>query len=166
MDIKKGAVPRGTLKVLEKELNVTNKTMERMVTAYRQLCDAGHGYFVNLAPKKVGRVGPKSKLTNAKKRTIIRKNKATKCRATICTLAANCEVTLHRNLHEMESNMVATWIKPKLTLDHRMKRLRFILSQKVPRSLKFKDQLNVIVLDESWFYLHRTRGFVRVFPGD
>ena len=62
--------------------------------------------------------------------------------------------------------MVATWIKPKLTLDHRMKRLRFTLSQKVPRSLKFKDRLNVIVLDESWFYLHHTSGFVRVFPGD
>ena len=44
--------------------------------------------------------------------------------------------------------MVSTWINPKLTLDHRMKRLRFILSQKVPRSLRFKDQLNVIVSDK------------------
>ena len=62
--------------------------------------------------------------------------------------------------------MVSTWIKRKLTLNHRMKRLSFILSQKVPRSLRFKDQFNVIVLDESWFYLHRTRGFVRIFPGE
>ena len=37
--------------------------------------------------------------------------------------------------------MVATWIKPKLTSDHRMKRLRFIFSKKVPRSLKFKDHI-------------------------
>ena len=63
--------------------------------------------------------------------------------------------------------MVSTCVKPKLTLDHRMKRLRFILGQKVPRSFNFiKDQFNVVVVDESWFYLHRTRGFVRVFPGD
>ena len=47
-----------------------------------------------------------------------------------------------------------------------MKRLRFVLSQRVPRSFQFKDQFNVVVVDESWFYLHGTRGFVRVFPCD
>ena len=47
-----------------------------------------------------------------------------------------------------------------------MKSLRFILSYKVPRSLRIKDQLNAIALEDSWFYLHRTCGFVRVFPGD
>ena len=46
------AVPRRTLQVLEKELNVTKKTIERVVTEHRQLCDAGHGYFVNLGSEK------------------------------------------------------------------------------------------------------------------
>ena len=145
------------------------KTIERVVTEYRKLCQVVQGFYVNLAPKKAGRVGAKSKLTDSKKRAIIRKNKATNRRAPIRTLASKVRIaksTLHRYLQEMKSNMVSTWIKPKLTLDHRMKRLRFILSQKVPRSLRFKDQLNVIVLDESWFYLHRSRGFVRGFPGD
>ena len=40
--------------------------------------------------------------------------------------------------------MVAICMKPKLTLDYQIKSLLFILSQKVPMSLKFNDQLNVM----------------------
>ena len=46
------------------------------------------------------------------------------------------------------------------TLDQRIERSRFILC------LKIKDHLIVISLNESWVYLHRTRDFVRTFPGD
>ena len=101
VDINKGSVPRGTLKILESELNVPRKTIERVVTEYLKLCQVAQGFFVNLAPKKVGRVGAKSKLTDSKKRAIIRKNMVANRRAPIRTLTSKVRIaksTLHRYL--------------------------------------------------------------------
>ena len=89
------------------------KTIERVVTEYQKLCQVAQGFFVILAPTKVGRDGAKSKLTDSKKRAIIQKNKVTNLRAPIRTLASKVRIaksTLHRYLQEMER----TWFPPGL----------------------------------------------------
>ena len=73
-----------------------------------------------------------------------------------------CEKTIGRVATEYPSTDSSTrwnliWCllgSPKLTLDHRMKRLRFIVGQKVSRPLKLKAQFNVVVLEESWLQGH------------
>ena len=50
-------------------------------------------------------------------------------------------------------------IKPKLSHEHKLRRLNFILSQIIPPTInalpKFNLMYNVVHIDEEWFYMSR-----------
>ena len=61
-------------------------------------------------------------------------------------------------------------IKPKLSHDHKIKRLNFILSQIIPPTVdnlsKFSLMYYVVHIDEKWFYMSRETQRYYLFPGD
>ncbi len=104
-------------------------------------------------------------LNNRLKKRIHRKNTITKGRHPVRMLALQLgmsSTSLFRYMKKMGTSYKRSWIKPKLTEDHRMQRIRFITKlRNGTRGDQFKSQLNTIVVDESWFYLKRDRSIVR-----
>lgn len=56
------------------------------------------------------------------------------------------------------------FIKPKLTLSHRVARLSFVLGQLNQRTRKLTDFNNMVHGDEKWFFLMKDGQVCRVFP--
>lgn len=56
------------------------------------------------------------------------------------------------------------YIKPKLTLQHKINRLAFTLKQLNRRTGRFTDLKDVVHSDEKWFYLMKDGQVCRVFP--
>jgi hypothetical protein len=161
---------RGIRKQLSLELGVKPNMLTNLAQNYRNQVNANGYMNVSLAPMKKGRVGRKNGLTNALRRRIHRKNTVTKGRLPIRTMALQLGIgrnRLFRYMKIMSNRYKRSWLRPKLTEDQRMQRIRFITKlRNGPRSMEFKDQLNTIVVDESWFYLYKDRKLVRLFPGD
>lgn len=160
---------RGCCKTVAKECNVSTRTISKIMSQYYELCAKQNTLAPDLSASFKPRTGRPSKLTPELEMKIRQENQATKGRATIRQLAFRCnldEHTLRRYLIEMESSIVSTWVKPMLSYEQQIKRLQFILNLRSGNQWKFKDQRNVVMVDESWFYLHRTKGYVRLFPGD
>jgi len=136
---------------------------------YREQCELQGtvvpDFLVTCKPKP----GRPNGLTPELENQIREANTKTKGRATIRQLAIEVDIaptTLRRHLKQMNETTVSTWIKPKLSYEQKIERLKFIVNLRSGRTWKFKNQRNVIVVDESWFYLHKTKGYVRLFPGD
>jgi hypothetical protein len=165
-----GSVTKGVLDLVANDLKLKKRSVSRIMTQYRKLVTLKGNLIVDMKPLKSGRVGRKSKLNEVLKRKIIRKNTATKGSLSIRGLAEEVLISkscLQRYLISMNATLKTMWIRPKLTYHQRMDRLRFIMNLRSgPRSWTFREQFDTIVVDESWFYLHRTKGFVRLFPGD
>ena len=140
------------------------------MTQYRQLIELHGTKLVDMKPQKKGKVGRKSKLNHLLKRSIITKNSMTEGMLPIRNLAEEVQIpksSLQRYLITMKSIRKAIWIRPKLSESHKIERMRWILGLRSgPRSWTFSSQMNVIVIDESWFYLHRVKNYVRLFPDD
>ena len=58
------------------------------------------------------------------------------------------------------------YIKPKLTLGHRINRLTFALDQVNQQAGRFSDLKNTVHSDEKWFYLMSDGQVCRVFPNN
>lgn len=58
------------------------------------------------------------------------------------------------------------YIKPKLTLTHRINRLSFVLGKLTRSKKKFSNLQNVVHSDEKWFFLMRDGEVCRVFPDE
>ncbi|CAN0393333.1 unnamed protein product, partial [Laminaria digitata] len=57
-------------------------------------------------------------------------------------------------------------IKPSLSPAQKLRRIDFICDQVDETTGDFLDQFNVIQVDESWFFLLRTKEKIRMFPGE
>lgn len=161
---------KGELNKLENRLGISGRTISKIAHDYsKQMIEKGPG-GIDLSPKKIGNVGRKSTMTAVEKRKLHRKNTVTKGTGSLRMLASETNISLSRVFRHMKKNFVTSqtkWIKPKLSDKHKFNRINFILKLKDPRKTwKFKEQKNVIVIDESWFYLYKNQSLVRVFPGD
>lgn len=65
---------------------------------------------------------------------------------------------------ELQMQRRRRYIKPKLTLVHKIKRLKFVLSNIDRKTAKFTDLKNIAHGDEKWFYLMKDCQVCRVFP--
>jgi hypothetical protein len=75
----------------------------------------------------------------------------------------------YRYLKGIGAVTTSSWVKPSLTFQNKMHRLRWVLKQidsSNPEDLKFLSQENKIHIDEKWFYLERLRVRRRVIPGE
>ena len=73
-------------------------------------------------------------------------------------------VTVRTWCRELGMRRRRRYIKPKLTLLHRINRLSFVLSQIDTRSAQFTDLNNVVHGDEKWFFMMKDGQVSRVFP--
>ena len=73
-------------------------------------------------------------------------------------------VTVRTWCRELGMRCRRRYIKPKLTLLHKINRLSFVLSQIDTRSAQFTDLNNVVHGDERWFFMMKDGQVCRVFP--
>ena len=73
-------------------------------------------------------------------------------------------VTVRTWCREVGMRRRRRYIKPKLTLLHKINRLSFVLSQIDTRSAQFTDLNNVVHGDEKWFFMMKDGQVCRVFP--
>ena len=73
-------------------------------------------------------------------------------------------VTVRTWCRELGMRRRRRYIKPKLTLLHKINRLSFVLSQIGTRSAQFTDLNNVVHGDEKWFFMMKDGQVCRVFP--
>jgi len=161
---------KGELLGLEHELGVKRRTIISITSNYAEQVRAKGFLNVDMKPKKIGNVGRRETITPAEKRRIHRSNSLHKGKASLRKLAFETGLGLSKVARHMKKEYVTykrKWIKPKLTVNHKKDRISFILNLKRPgRRWLFKEQKNVIVVDESWFYLLKDRSLVRVYPGE
>lgn len=74
--------------------------------------------------------------------------------------------TVRRWFRQEGAVKVARRIKPSLSAAQKEHRIDFICDQVDETTGEFLDQGSVIHLDESWFFLLRTKEKVRIFPGE
>jgi hypothetical protein len=111
--------------------------------------------------------GRPSELTEELKAEIKDVNERTGGRLTILELSNHLQVsvsTMRRYLFSMEAERKSTWLKPKLSYQQQMERLRFVLNLRHGNRARFKSLQKVIMVDE--LVLSSSEGYVRIFPGD
>ena len=168
IDEKTGKVHYGTVRSMANELNLSVRTIHRVVQEYQEKKGLEDSPIIDLTPQKKGHVGRKSELTPAKKRLLRRHNTLTKGRASLRNLAERTGIpksSIDAYTKVIGFKKTSSWLKPKLTERHKMERLKFVLNLREGRRKKFKEQRNTIVVDESWFYLFDERVQVRYEPG-
>ncbi|XP_010682252.3 uncharacterized protein LOC104897130 [Beta vulgaris subsp. vulgaris] len=149
-------LPRGLLTTLRQKYSCSRSTMNRIWTlARKQKID---GVEVNVASRKIGNCGRKVKFTDdeALRRVPLKQ------RTTIRSFATALEVspsTVYRLLKRGILRSHTNSIKPKLTPKHKVARMKFVLSQSIPKSMnelpKFNHLYNMIHIDEKWFFMSK-----------
>jgi transposase len=164
-----GKLQNGALKSILSKVNRGKSTVMRTMKEFREMCNQQETLTPDLNETFGQRTGRPSELTEELKAEIKDVNERTGGRLTILELSNRIQVsvsTMRRYLISMEAERKSTWVKPKLSYQQQMERLRFVLNLRHGNRARFKSLQNVIMVDESWFYLHKVKGYVRIFPGD
>ncbi|XP_057250640.1 uncharacterized protein LOC125497841 [Beta vulgaris subsp. vulgaris] len=147
-------VPRGLFNKTAAEYEVNRSTIYRIwKDAKRQMTSSG---IINAKHKKKGRSGRKFIDVNLDTlRAIPKKN-----RTTLRSFGEALQVspsTIYRWVKRGILRPHTNSIKPKLTEAHKVKRLTWVLSLSIPKTVtelsKFQNLSNMIHIDEKWFYM-------------
>lgn len=79
------------------------------------------------------------------------------------------ESTIRKYLKKLNFAMKNVYVKPSLSKAQILRRLDFVLNkiEQLPGGgYRFKSCLNVVHVDEKWFYTLRTHKRIRVYPGE
>lgn len=161
-------MPYGKITEIAKEFSVSNQTLMRAVNDYF-LAANNNELVPDLSKNITEALGAPSKRTPEVEMEIKAYNSGRSGRTTIRNIATNtglAKSTLSRYLDEMESKVITMRLKPKLTENHKLRRLEFVLNKIRPNGSLFKSFRNQVHIDESWFFLNTNGEFVRVFPGE
>ena len=113
---------------------------------------------VDVSSKKRGRVGRKINVFNMEALNAIPIEKGTIIRS-IANEIKMGHSQVYRMLKAEDLRSHTNSIKPKLSHEHKLRRLNFILSQIIPPTInalpKFNLMYNVVHIDEEWFYMSR-----------
>jgi len=74
--------------------------------------------------------------------------------------------TLHRELKKGKFKRVSVSVKPKLTPENHVSRLRHILSLVDNQTGRFSSMMNIIHIDEKWFYLTKEKRNFYLHPNE
>ena len=76
---------------------------------------------------------------------------------------------MRHHLVKLQAYNMRVYLKPRLTDEHKAKRIEWILSlidfRSDGRQLLFKDHFNYIHVDEKWLYLMKDGTKTRLLPG-
>jgi transposase len=151
-----GKLQNGALKSILSEVNRGKSTVMRTMKEFREMCNQQETLTPDLNETFGQRTGRPSELTEELKAEIKDVNERTGGRLTILELSNRIQVsvsTMRRYLISMEAERKSTWVKPKLSYQQQMERLRFVLNLRHGNRARFKSLRNVIML-------------VRIYPGD
>jgi hypothetical protein len=176
-DVGKNKLQYGAMTLITARYGVSESTVRNIVQAYNEKIN-NHERYPDLSPRMSGRVGPDSQLTPELADCIVEFNSIEGYKMTVIefTQVFNGIVektipiaTMHEYMHQLHGMMCNSFMNPVLTRQHRIDRVSFILRKLVPDNhdaFLFRPQLNVIHIDEKWFYVDRVSRKYREFPGE
>ncbi|XP_057548140.1 uncharacterized protein LOC130826576 [Amaranthus tricolor] len=166
-------LPRGTIKTIAMQHNTSRWTISRLWESAKTSMQ--NGILIDVNSRKRGRVGRKPKVFDMNLLNAVPIEKKTTIRAMASALGIG-----HSQVYRMMKSGIirahTNSIKPKLSHDHKMRRVNFILSQIIPPTVdnipKFSLMYNVVHIDEKWFYMSRATqrgevlwdGKIGIFP--
>ncbi|XP_057538135.1 uncharacterized protein LOC130815663 [Amaranthus tricolor] len=158
-------LPRGTIKTIAMQHNTSRWTISRLWESAK--ISMQNGILIDVNSRKRGRVGRKPKVFDMNLLNAVPIEKRTTIRAMASALGIG-----HSQVYRMmKSDIIRAHtnsIKPKLSHDHKMRRVNFILSQVIPPTVdnipKFSLMYNVVHIDEKWFYMSRATQRYYLFP--
>ena len=164
-----GKLDDGCMDAIMAECDVSKTTIMTVMREYRSATAEGD-FKPDLAPT-MHLSGRKSTLTEENRLLIHATNNNSGGKLTIRALHRElglnvCHQTIHNWCTDMEAESLTLYVKPTLTDEHKRARLHFVCSEVDQRNRRFHDQKDTIHVDESWFFLHRLKGLIRIFPGD
>lgn len=160
------------MKIKFPELNLSPRTVQRLVQDYKQQSASSEVEGVDLSRKRDQAGGQTMKLTVEVASKLIETNNKHWGQLSCKKLAGK----LKEQGHDCSKDTVRRWckllgavrrrryIRPKLTLRHRYDRLTWVINEYNKKKKKFGDNNNTAHGDEKWFYLMRDGAVCRVFP--
>ena len=128
-----------------------------------------NGIVVNVNNRKRKRVGRKPRVFGMTLLNVVPIEKRTTIRAMASALGIG-HSQFYRMMKSGNIGAHTNSIKPKLSHDHKIRRLNFILSQIISPTIdtppKFSLMYNVVHIDEKWFYMRRETQRYYLFPSN
>ncbi|XP_021747226.1 uncharacterized protein LOC110713072 [Chenopodium quinoa] len=160
-----GTLPRGHMKHLSSEFNVHKSTITRIFTEIKR--QLAKGDLIDVRTKKIGRTGRKPLQISDE----ILQSVPLHLRQTERSYVGALKIS-HSTVHNLKKRgrlrAHTCCNKPALTSDHKIARLRWILSHINPvtgnEDPTFVDMRNVIHCDEKWFYLNPNKRRFYLLP--
>ncbi|XP_021754431.1 uncharacterized protein LOC110719747 [Chenopodium quinoa] len=162
-----GRLPRGHLKQLSTQFNIHKSTITRIFTDIKkQLAERD---LIDVRTKKIGRTGRKPMEISDE----ILQSVPLHLRQTERSYAGALKIS-HSTVHNLKRRgrlrTYTTCNKPTLSSDHKVARLRWILSHINPFTRNedptFVDMRKVIHCDEKWFYLNPDKRRFYLLPSE
>ncbi|XP_021732073.1 uncharacterized protein LOC110698865 [Chenopodium quinoa] len=162
-----GTLPRGLMKQLSFKFNVHKSTITRIFTDIKRQLSIGD--LIDVRTKKYGKTGRKPlQISDETLQPVplhLRQTERSYARALNISLS-----TLHNLKKRGRLRTHTCCNKPLLTSDHKVARLRWILSHINPirgnEDPTFVDMRNVIHCDEKWFYLNPNKRRLYLLPSE
>jgi len=176
VDPSTGKLVYGGLEDILQRFEISRDTLYSIVRQYRAQVEQDVVY-PDLKPKYTGNAGLQSNLDNDLAACILEYNYMAGYEQTISQFCSGFNAVYQTNTHfstmyryttQLGTAFINSYIKPSLTKQQKMDRLRFILDQLEPQadgSFMIRYHKNRVHLDEKWFYLCREVLRYRVFPG-
>ncbi|XP_057548114.1 uncharacterized protein LOC130826548 [Amaranthus tricolor] len=149
-------LPWGTIKTIALQHNTSRWTVARLWESAKTTMQ--NGIVVDVNSRKRGRVGRKPRVFDMTLLNVVPIEKRTTNRAMTSALGIG-HSQVYRRMKSGNIRPHTNLIKPKLSHDHKIRRLNFILSQIIPPTVdslpKFSLMYNVVHIDDKWFYMSR-----------
>ncbi|XP_057526366.1 uncharacterized protein LOC130805601 [Amaranthus tricolor] len=157
--------PRGTIKTIALQHNTSRWTIARLWQSAKTSMQ--NGIVIDVNSRKGGRVGRKPRVFDMNLLNAVPIEKRTTIRAMATALGIG-HSQVYRMMKSGNIRVHTNSIKPKLSHDHKMRRINFILSQIIPPTIdnipKFGLMYNVVHIYEKWFYMSRATQRYYLFP--
>ncbi|XP_021742867.1 uncharacterized protein LOC110708947 [Chenopodium quinoa] len=156
-----GSLPRGALARFARHFGIHKSTTTRL---FQEICrQLAEGTIIDVRSKKLGKCGRKARQYSEEWLQSIPLYLRTTERSYAAALGIS-HVTLHTLKKKGILRTHTSTNKPRLTSDHKIARLRWVLNHIQPATATtnptFEDMSNMIHIDEKWLYINpETRRF-------
>ncbi|XP_057543983.1 uncharacterized protein LOC130823380 [Amaranthus tricolor] len=158
-------LPWGTIKRIALQHNTSRWTVARLWESAKTTMQ--NGIIIDVNSRKRERVGRKPRVFDMTLLNVVPIEKRTTIRAMASALGIR-HSQVYRMIKSGNIRAHTNSIKPKLSHDHKIRRINFILSQIIPPTKdnppKFSLMYNVVHIDEKWFYMCRETQRYYLFP--
>jgi hypothetical protein len=152
-----GKFTHGSILETSKKFNVSRKTVSR-IWSQGQASSANGLFCADVSSKKTGRVGRKKAIVTSEQVRQIPLQQRTNIRSMASALNLSAS-TVHARIKEGILKPHSNALKPFLTEENKKARLRFCISMVISSPTHdpvFQDMMNIVHIDEKWFYMTET----------